>query len=218
MSLLLVIALAAAPKGQTVTVALHWEERLKITSNGRSIDDNTLLDTRAKLKRAPDGSVEVEAKGQPSFTVRDDSGAPAFVFKEKPSSVAVDQVLRRAFGRLVVPDPEREAMSSCTPETEAATGRWLKTAVARLNGSEPSEVELSALAVKCTPAKGGARLDVSFAAKAPRATLTITLEQKGTLTVDRTLWFTQWKVMGPVHVTGGDVTVEGSFSSSLTAK
>ncbi len=214
MTLALLLALAAGPKAQTCVAQLHWEERLKVTSRGQTVADDTVVDARTKLKREAD-VLSVEPEGYPPFTVREDAGAPVFVFKEQPSSLAVAQVLKRAFGRLVVADSERAAMSSCTADTEAATGRFLKTAVARLNGSEPADVELSKLVVKCTPTKVGTKLDVAFSVSVPRATIVITMDQRGTLLVDRAVWFTQWKVAGPVRVKGDDVAVEGTFASSL---
>jgi hypothetical protein len=68
------------------------------------------------------------------------------------------------------------------------------------------------------PTKTGTKLELSFSAKVPRAMLTISLQQKGTLTIDKGLWFTQWKMSGPVHVTGEGVEVDGTFASTLTAR
>ncbi|MBL8957799.1 MAG: hypothetical protein JNK82_43895, partial [Myxococcaceae bacterium] len=211
MTLALLIALAAAPA--SVTVRLHWEERLKISAKGQAIDDDVLIDGRAKLKRDPaSGVVTGELTNYPPFTAREDSGAPVVTFKEALGSLATTHVLTRVFGRLAVADPERAAMSSCTADTQAATERWLKTAVARLNGSEPSEVELTTLELKCTQVRKVTKLEVGFDVKVPRGTLLITMrQQKATLTVDPAVWFTQWKVAGPVQVAGEDVSVAGTF-------
>jgi hypothetical protein len=224
-TLALLMALAAAPKPGTVfSVALRWDERLAVKRKGQVIRDDTLVDTKAKVRvdsvngERPDVlTIEPDRQELPVITAREDSGAPVLTFSAAPS-FTTEQVLKRAFGRLVAADAERAAMASCSADTEAATARWLQQAVARLNGSEPSEVALSDLKLACKTTKTGTKLELSFAAQVPRAMLTISLQQKGTLTVDRGLWFTQWTMAGPVHVTGEGVEVDGSFSSSLVVR
>jgi hypothetical protein len=198
------------------SVTIHHVEKLTVKTRGQVASDDTAFDTKAKLTGTPT-SFTVEGRDLPRASVREEDGAPVITFDGTPKP-SVAQVLRRTLGRLVVQDPEREAMSTCSAQTQAATQRWLVTGVARINGSEPSEVTLSELTVKCTPTKPGTKLDVSFRASVPRATLTVVLQPKGTLTVDRSVWATQWRLEGPVHATseGSDVEITGTFSSSLS--
>jgi hypothetical protein len=223
---LALVLLAAAAPAKEWTVTLHHLEKLVVKTRRGLSPDNTTLDAVAKVKIVsmsggrPDAvTVEPLKHEFPKATVREDSGAPVVLFEnDAPPPIGSGKTLKRVLGRLVVDDREHTAMSSCTADTEAATNRYLKEGIARINGSDPSEVSLSEVTVKCTPTKSGTRLDVAFSAKVPRGTMEIVLQCKGTLTLDKALWLTQWKIEGPVHASTPDaeLSVDGSFSSSMS--
>lgn len=222
---LALLTFAAAPAPAPVwKLTLHHEERLTWRKREQSTRDDNHFDGVARLTvtsmkgaRADAVTVEGITKSLPRITVREDAGAPVVVFEGDPN-IFIGKLLRRALGRLVVEDLEREAMSSCTPDTREATHRWLQLGVARITGAEPTEVRIEDLELSCKATKTGTRIDVQFTGQVPQATIAVTMKVKGNLVVDKNVWFTQWKLEGPVHALGeGDVEVKGTFASSLTA-
>jgi hypothetical protein len=224
--MLLLLLLAVAPKpGSAWTLTIVAEENLHSRAKTLSGDEKHRLDAKLRVKvdtvkgdRADGVTVESPKAEFPTAVVREDSGAPVVAFKGPQPGLATTQVLREAYGRLVVEDPEREAMSSCTANTQAATELWLKKSAARVNQTQPEDVTLTDLVLKCTATKTGTKLDVSFATRLPRATLTVEATAKGTLTVDKNVWATMWKLAGKVHVQSPDAVeleVDGTFSTSM---
>ena len=186
MSWALFVLLAAGPvEGSTWKLTLRAKEK------------SDTLDETMVVRVGPAGVFSLEPTGKtgmPSLTVREDSGAPAVVFAPNEKRIITSQETRavRFFvGRLVVPDPEREAMSACA---EGATERWLVRSIAAAWSVDASDVKLSELKVKCAVKKGVARHTVGFLVHVPRVLDNAALN--GTITVDPAVWVTQWSLSG----------------------
>lgn len=232
-ALLLALALAAAPKAASVwKVSVTANEKMRVEANLAGVrtvsGDAEGADFKLKLSvvsvngdRPSLVTLEQLGRGSaklPAMRLEEDSGAPVLTFAGDPPDRSTVILLKGHLGRIVLDDPERLAMSTCTDATAAATDRWLQTAIGRLNGTDPSVVKISALEVGCAKTKTGTKLTVSFVSDVPRGPLLVHTEPKGTINVDQVSWFTQWDFGGPVTaVSGGrvDMRAEGTFSTKL---
>ena len=151
-------------------------------------------------------------------TVADERGE-AFVRLEHPPQ---DQRLRtgliRYLDRLVLDDPQREAMATCEKSKDAVE-QWLHKTMAYITASQPEEMTLTEVKVKCSKGKTGTVHDVALGVSAEgRHSIRMTL--KGKVTVDPALWVTTWSMSGPMHVVFDkagrfSVPMDGQFTSSF---
>jgi hypothetical protein len=156
------------------------------------------------------------------FTIRDDGGAAAVVFKKPPvfpPSNETVHAFKGVFGRLVLDDAEREAMSSCGPPAVPAAERWLmRTSAAMFNG-EVSETKLANVVVKCAAKKDRTVFDVAWDAEVAVGVVVYKFAALGTVTVDPAVWVSGWSFGGPLEIDSNSRTelkVKGTFKSSFT--
>ncbi len=158
------------------------------------------------------------------FSIRDDGGAVSVVFAKPPRIPASPDLMRTfkaTFGRLVLDDPEREAMATCNTAGVAATERWLMRTSATLFHGEVTETKLANVKVKCAAKKGRVIYDVAWEAEVPVGMAVYKFNAAGTVTVDPSVWVTGWSFGGPLAIDSDnrfELKVKGTFTSQFELK
>jgi hypothetical protein len=143
----------------------------------------------------------------------------AYVRLEHPPQ---DQRLRtgliRYLDRIVLEDPDREKMASCEGSKDAVES-WLHKTMAYITSSQPEELALKDLKVKCSKGKSGTVHEVTVGVTSD-GRHSIRMSLKGKVTVDPALWVTTWTMTGPMHVVFDraklGVPMDGTFTSSFS--
>lgn len=189
--------------------------------------DSVSIAFKARVEAAGEkrpSEVAIESANVPTgpFSIRDDGGAAAVVFKKQvgfPPTNETVAAYKSTFGRLVLDDPERAAMSSCAGPAVPAAERWLMRTSAAMFHGEVSETKLANVVVKCAMKKDRAVFDVAWEAEVPVGVVVYKFAARGNVTVDPAVWVTGWSFGGPLEVDSNsrvELRVKGTFKSSFS--
>jgi hypothetical protein len=220
------VLLSAAPSGSWKVDVVHKED---LRGNGKKkgadytapalLTEQFILAITEAGDPRPKGVELTMLKGTlGKVTVSGERGEAYVRLEHPPADMRLRNGLIRYLDRLVVEDPLRPAMSTCDAASQRAVEEWLHKTMAWITVSQPSEITVKDVKVKCSKTGSGVKHDVSLGVSADgKHGIHMTL--KGKVIVDPAVWATTWSISGPMKVVFDKGTLalpmEGTFTSSF---